>query len=227
MKEHSIFLSAPEKLLSRVYKDDRVAPLVLHERGVAASESAHTNPTSLPDSYLVKFQPIFQIRHPVLMFPSMLRAQMDIKMASRPRDDICQIMLQLRDSRALYDWYAAQSETTQITPRVIDADDIMNDPGSVRKLCVETGLDPDAVVYEWEERVVENPLHARFLSTLSKSKGILKGLDAKGKSVQGEMDKWVEEFGKEEAEELARLVESAMEDYEYLYTKRTVAGKKV
>ncbi|XP_014560311.1 hypothetical protein COCVIDRAFT_89507 [Bipolaris victoriae FI3] len=225
MKEHAVFLSAGDKLIGRVYKDDNVAPLVLHERGVAPSKSSHTNPTSLPDSFLLKFQPIFQIRHPVLMFPSLVRAQMDVKVAGRPRDPICQVMLQLRDSRSLYDWYAAQTVNTGITPRVIDADDVMSDAASMRKLCLETGLDPDSIVYQWEERVVEDPMQARFLSTLAKSKGIVKGLDAKGKSVEGEMEKWVEEFGREDAEELARLVEKAMGDYEYLHGKRTVAGE--
>ncbi|EUC42049.1 hypothetical protein COCMIDRAFT_104562 [Bipolaris oryzae ATCC 44560] len=225
MKEHAVFLSAADKLLGRIYKDDNVAPLVLHERGVAPSKSSHTNPTSLPDSFLLKFQPIFQIRNPILMFPSLVRAQMDVKVAGRPRDPICQIMLQLRDSRTLYDWYAAQTTHTGITPRVIDADDVMNDAASMRKLCLQTGLDPDAIVYEWEERVVEDPMQARFLSTLAKSKGVVKGLDAKGKSVEGEMEKWVEEFGREDAEELARSVEKAMGDYEYMYSRRTVAGE--
>ncbi|KAF5853882.1 hypothetical protein GGP41_006660 [Bipolaris sorokiniana] len=223
MKEHAVFLSAADKLLGRIYNNDNVAPLVVHERGVAPNKSSHTNPTSLPDSFLLKFQPIFQIRHPVLMFPSLVRAQMDVKVAGRPCDSICQVMLQLRDSRTLYDWYAAKTANTGIIPRVIDADDVMNDAASMRKLCLETGLNPDAIVYEWEERVVEDPMQARFLSTLAKSKGILKGLDAKGKSVEGEMEKWAKEFGREDAEELARLVERAMGDYEYLYGKRTVA----
>lgn len=175
MKEHAVFLSAADKLLGRIYNNDNVAPLVVHERGVAPNKSSHTNPTSLPDSFLLKFQPIFQIRHPVLMFPSLVRAQMDVKVAGRPCDSICQVMLQLRDSRTLYDWYAAKTANTGIIPRVIDADDVMNDAASMRKLCLETGLNPDAIVYEWEERVVEDPMQARFLSTLAKSKGILKG----------------------------------------------------
>ncbi|EMD88882.1 hypothetical protein COCC4DRAFT_71814 [Bipolaris maydis ATCC 48331] len=226
MKEHAVFLSAADKLIGRIHKNDNVAPLIVHERGVAPSKSSHTNPTSLPDSFLLKFQPIFQIRNPVLMFPSLVRAQMDVKVSGRPGDPVGQVMLQLRDSRTLYDWYAAQTANTGITRRIIDADDVMNDAASMRKLCLETGLDPNAIVFEWEERTVEDPVQARFFSTLAKSKGIVKGLDANGKSVEGEMEKWVEEFGRENAEELARLVERAMGDYEYLHSKRTVAGEK-
>ena len=43
-------------------------------------------------------------------------------------------------------------------------------------MCLQTGLDPEAVLYEWEEKKIEdNPLMARFLSTINASKGIKKG----------------------------------------------------
>ena len=226
LKEHTRFLYAPDRLMRCIYKDDTVEPLIIHERGAPAN-TPHTNPTSLPDSFLLQFQPIFQIRNPVLMFPSLVRAQMDINFVSRPRDLVCQLMLNLHAPRALYDWYAEQSATSHIIPRVIDADDVMNDPATVRLLCTQTGMDPDAVVYEWEERVVEDPRQARFLSTISKSKGVIKGLDAQGKTVESEMEKWVAEWGREDAEEMARLVRDAMPDYEYLYSRRTKAGGKI
>lgn len=212
--------------MSSAYKNDTVEPLILHERG-APTADPHTNPTSLPDSFLLQFQPIFQIRNPVLMFPSLVRAQASVNFAPRPQDLLCQVMLSLHALRALYDWYAEQSATSHVIPRLIDADDVMNDPATVRLLCTQTGLDPDAIVYEWEQRVVENPMHARFLSTLSNSTGIVKGLDAQGKTVESEMEKWVAEWGKENAEEMARLVREAMPDYEYLWSKRTKAGGKI
>lgn len=226
MKEHARFLYSPEKLLNYIYKDDKVDPLIIHERGAPPGDVPHTNPTSLPDSFLLKLQPVFQIRHPVLMFPSLVRARTDINCVNRPRDLASKLTLNLEPTRALYDWYAAQSATSHVIPRIIDADDVMNDPATVRLLCEQTGLDPDAVVYEWEERTVEDPLMSRFLSTLANSKGIVKGLDAKGKTIESEMEKWVREWGAEDAEEMARLVRSAMPDYEYLYSRRTKAAQE-
>jgi hypothetical protein len=157
------------------------------------------------------------------MFPSMIRAQRDgLKQDGQPAprvsDYFASTTLTLRFTRELYDWYSAQSGPV---PRIIDADDIMNDRDAVRKLCVQTGLNPDAVQYEWEERKVEDPLMARFLSTINASKGILPGLAAKGLDLQVEKEKWKMEFSDEDGEALARFVGDAIGDYEYLVARRT------
>jgi hypothetical protein len=157
------------------------------------------------------------------MFPSMIRAQRDAlkkdgQPAARPTDLFAATTLTLRFTRELYDWYSSQNGPT---PRIIDADDIMNDGDAVRKLCVQTGLDPDAVQYEWEKRTVEDPLQARFLSTISASRGILPGLAAKGLDLEAEKRKWMAEFGEEDAEDLKGFVEGSMGDYEYLVARRT------
>jgi hypothetical protein len=222
VKEHTIFLSAPDKIFSSVYPEDNPPSLTVHQRGSDPHNGIHTNPTSVPDSVLLSLQPIFQIRHPILMFPSMLRAQRDWKSDARPRSLYCQTTLTLKHSRALYDWYSKHGSKAGITPRVIDADDIMSNPAAVRQLCEQTGLSADAVQYEWEERKVEDPLMARFLSTINASKGIKPGLGAKGKTLEVEKAKWVEEFGEEDAEDLAKFVRDATEDYEYLHSRRTV-----
>jgi hypothetical protein len=161
------------------------------------------------------------------MFPSMLRAQRDGlnkdgQPGARPRDYFASTTFTLRYTRELYDWYAAQSGPT---PRIIDADDIMNDRDAVRKLCIQTGLDPNAVQYEWEERTVDDPLMARFLSTISASKGILPGLGAKGLDLEVEKEKWEKEFGGEDSKDLASFVRDAMADYEYLVARRTTGGE--
>jgi hypothetical protein len=59
---------------------------------------------------------------------------------------------------------------------------------------------------------------ARFLSTINASKGIKPGLGAKGKTLEVEKKKWVEEW----AEDMARFVSEALPDYEYLHSRRTV-----
>ncbi|KAB2099837.1 hypothetical protein AG0111_0g11859 [Alternaria gaisen] len=223
VKEHTIFLSAPDKIFQSIYPDDTPPSLTVHQRNSPQNaDTAHTNPTSVPDNLLLSLQPIFQIRHPMLMFPSMLRAQRDWKPDARPRSLYCRATLTLKHSRALYDWYAKHGDKAGITPRVIDADDIMNNPAAVRQLCEQTGLSADDVQYEWEERKVEDPLMARFLSTINASKGIKPGLGAKGKTLEAEKKKWVEEWGEEDAEDMARFVSDALPDYEYLHSRRTV-----
>ncbi|KAL6708417.1 hypothetical protein ACN47E_002680 [Coniothyrium glycines] len=222
IKEHAILLSGPDKVFARIYSDDEVDPLVLHERN--RPKLAHTNPTSLPDSLLLSMQPIFQIRHPILMFPSMLRAQSKALGPSRPRDLINTATMTLRQSRELFDWYDTRG--TDVRPKVIDADDIMNDKEAVRKLCIETGLDPDAIQYEWEAREEKDPLKAAFLSTLYASKGILPGFSARGLDMDVEKSKWKAEFGEEDGDDLAILVMKAMPDYNYLWSRRTCSGRE-
>lgn len=217
MKEHTIFLSGPDKLFAAAHSGDKVKPLILNQRG--ENEAAHTNPTSLPDNILLSLQPIFQIRHPVLMFPSMLRAQSQTMPETNTNLLRVSFSMTLRPTRALYDWY--RQHGGELIPRVIDADDIMNDRAAVRQLCIETGLDPEAVQYEWEERHEDNPLLASFLSTIYASKGIVPGLTSAGLSVDDEKTKWQAEFGDDIADGLAKLVNDAMPDYNYLLSRRT------
>ena len=128
--------------------------------------------------------------------------------------------LSLRYSRELYDWYAAQEGAAKAL--IIDADDIIGSRATVRRLCLETGLDPDAVKYEWETTVEENPVKAKFKARLNGSTGILPGLSAEGLSVECEEGKWREEFGEEDGEVLVGLVRAALPDYEYLWSRRVV-----
>ncbi|PTQ27066.1 hypothetical protein MARPO_0228s0003 [Marchantia polymorpha] len=221
MKEHTSFLSGPDKLFARTFDGDEVDPLVVYERN--APKSPHTNPTSMPDSLLLSMQPIFQIRHPVLMFPSMLRAMIKLNGRARPRDLEVTAMLTLRYSRDLFDWYL--NHGGEVKPKVIDADDIINDRAVVRQLCIETGMDPDAVQYEWEIREEKDPLKAIFLSTINASTSVIPGLVARGLDFDIEKVKWKAEFGEGDGEDLAKLVQDAMPDYNYLLSQRTLPGQ--
>jgi hypothetical protein len=217
IKEHSIFLQSPEQLVAFSLGGDEVPPMRLQLRDEPASP--HTNPSSVPDRFLLSMQPIFQVRHPALAFPSMMRAQKDSLPDTNTRNPRTYSTMSMKHSRALYDWYSANA--TKWKPQVIDADDIMNNPAVVRQLCVETGLDPDAIQYEWEERHEKDPVHARMLSTIYASKGIIKGLDARSLNIETEKTKWTAEWGAEEAENMAKIVHAAMPDYEYLLSQRT------
>lgn len=217
LKEHAMLLSGPDKFFARVYSDDRVEPLSLFER--EAPNSTHTNPTSVPDSLLLSMRPVFQIRHPILMFPSMVRAEQKAMGRIRPRQPMLATMLTLRPSRALHDWYVSQGAGLQ--PQVIDADDIINDKDAVRHVCTKMGLDPEAVIYEWDTREETDPMKAVFLSTICASRGIIPSLAARGLEFEAEKAKWKAEFGDEDGEDLAKFVLDAMPDYNYLLSQRT------
>jgi len=222
VKEHSCFLQSPEQMLGFIFGNDDAQPLRLELRD--GSASAHTNPTSVPDRLLLAMQPIFQIRHPALAFPSMMRAQDDLLSETSTSNPRTWAIMQLKHSRALYDWYCVNAGEMQ--PKVIDADDIMNDPAAVRQLCIETGLDPDAIQYKWEVRHMDHPIHSRMLSTIYASTGIIKGLDARSLDIEAEKVKWKAEWGEEESEGMAKLVYNAMPDYEYLLSRRVRSASK-
>lgn len=222
LKEHAMHLSGPEKMFTHVYSSDKVEPLRLHERGLV--NSSYTNPTSLPDSVLLSMRPIIQIRNPILMYPSMVRAVSKAMGPMHPGQPMLAFILTLRHSRTLYDWYANHGGNLQ--PQVIDADDIINDKAAVRHVCLMTGLDPDSVVYEWEEREEPDPRKAAFLSTINASKGIIPGLAARGVDFETEKEKWKAEFGEEDGEDLAKAVLESMADYKYLLSKRTYISSK-
>ena len=167
---------------------------------------------------LLSLQPIFQIRSPLRMFPSMVRAAYEVGF---PYNIPMHPSLSLRYSRALYDWYRTHENAP--SPLIIDADDIMSSRDTVRELCIRAGLDPDSIKYEWDTRKADDPAKARFLSTVYASTGILPGLDSKGLKLEAEAAKWREEFGEKDGEELEKTVRAAWPDYEYLRSHRVVA----
>lgn len=223
IKEHAWLLYSPEELFAAGYKEDLngKATLKLRHEG-ATKPQIHTNPTFLPDDFLLAMQPVFQIRHPVLMFPSLLRTQRKAKLDPHPTDPLFVAMLSLKGSRTLYEWYA--NHPTALRPKVIDADDIMNNKAAVRQLCIDIDFDPDAVQYEWEERTEEDPMRAAFLSTIYASKGIKPGLEARTCDVEAEKAKWIVEFGEQDGEDLAKAVYDALPDYEYLLERRVTGA---
>ena len=219
IKEHACLLKGPDELFAAAYNNDLSGkkPFVLRHTG-SSKDPIHTNPTYLPDDLLLAMQPVFQIRHHVLMFPSFLRAEQKALPNTSIRDPMFASFLTLRPSRTLFEWYA--KHPAALTPKVIDADDIMNDQEAVRQLCVDIDFDPDAVQYEWETRREDDPLKAPFVSTIYSSKGIKPGLEARCLDIETEKAKWIAEFGEQNGELLAKYVYDAMPDYEYLLERR-------
>ena len=217
VKEHAVLMYGPDYLFQLAHGKDGSTPFVTHSKDTNAK---HTNPTCVPDEVFLSMQPIFQIRHPGLMFPSMTRAETDTGMANGPMDPRVFIFSRLAFSRQLYEWYINTPGAP--TPKVISADDIMQRPEVVKKLCEEVGLDADAIQYEWEmrEAPADNKNVQRFASTIYASKGILPGYDSQSFDMEEKTKKWREEFGEEAGEFLAEKVKGAMGDYEWLMERR-------
>lgn len=210
-----MFFAQPRTVWSRSYDGDKDLPLV----NLGGQAESHTNGTVCPDSILQTLQPIFQIRNPMLMFPSMARASRKIGV---PHSMAMDPSMTLRYSKELYDWYSTNDRAAK--PLVIEADDIMNDRNAVRQVCGEAGLDPEALIFEWDTKEESNDFKKVFLSTLGASTGIVPGLDSKGLSLENETKKWKAEFGEEDGESLALRVKEAMPDYEYLHSRRIVSA---
>jgi hypothetical protein len=104
-----------------------------------------------------------------------------------------------------------------------DIEPTSDDPAAVRQLCVDTGLDPDAVQYKWEVRHEEHPQRAHFVKAIYASTGIIKGLHTSNLDMEAEKVKWKAEFGEEDGEMMAKVVHDAMPDYQYLLSQRSRA----
>lgn len=208
----------PDYLFRIAQGKDGTPPFCVHSEH--DPNPKRTNPTCVPDEVLMSMQPIFQIRHPGLMFPSMARAETDTGKADGPADVRVHIFSHLWYSRQLYEWY--QNTPGAPTPKVISADDIMNRPEVVRQLCVEVGLDPEAMQYEWETREAPkgNKDIERFASTIYASKGILPGYDSSSFDLEEKRAMWRGEFGEKAGDMLAKQVQEAMPDYEWLMERR-------
>ncbi|OAQ71371.1 P-loop containing nucleoside triphosphate hydrolase [Pochonia chlamydosporia 170] len=190
------------------------------------------NESVLPDHSLLKCTPTFLIRHPALAFPSYYRVKLAQGMGSEAQDPMNQLVqaCTLRWTRNLYDWYtfAWEAVTPRKTPPVIlDADDMLDNPELVRHFCDYVGLDSTKVRFEWssiskDDLANEHPIRRHTRATLLTSSGIERGKTFFGLSVEGEVEKWKDEFGHPAADRLEGWVRAAMPDYEYLRGRRLV-----
>jgi hypothetical protein len=201
------------------------------------------NKTVLPDEYLRTWQLAFIIRHPALAWPSLYRAMEKMSKAGFLDDDGLKGVkisnMSLQWTRKLFDWCLEQPDAP-ITPLVIDANDVIHNPGAVIKFCERAGLDTASMQFEWNgnEKKSENWTPDRasignpdelarqrsaasiMLSTLEDSNGIVKDKAPKSIDIDAEVAKWRVEFGDETAELLEKATRDAMPDYEYLKANR-------
>ncbi|KAG7086264.1 hypothetical protein E1B28_002231 [Marasmius oreades] len=203
-------------------------------QATAAPSFPIPNPTFLPDRLFATFTPVFIIRHPCRMVPSLRRAVQSIG-AVYPNEDTV-FDTQFKWQRMVYDCYKAWLSTpegieavggasfAEHLPVVVDGDRLVNNAQEqMESLCQIVGLDPSGIQYEWEAQESETPGQAVFVGTLHNSTGIIKSKDRSGESpvLEEEVKKWTAEWDEKTAEVMRFWVEKAMEDYDYLL-KRSI-----
>ena len=245
VKEHATMMPNPVSLTKYRYGPESTTqqpsdwsvdpgPEAFNEK--MAGVQSDGNVTFLPDRFLRAWKPIFLIRSPVAAFPSFYRASAELDFLNK--GDVIPTFLTLHWNRTLYDWFKEQSATTTTAhngnahkdedaswPVVLDADDIMTEPGVLLRLCEITGLDATKLRYSWDQANKEkmenmNPMEKCMLSSLLASSGIDKSKTAASLNIETEARKWREEFGEERGAILEKYVRDAMPNYEYLKSKR-------
>ncbi|KAH8435339.1 uncharacterized protein LDX57_012968 [Aspergillus melleus] len=269
-KEHSPWFIDPLALKSILHLDENTstatedAPLSNDDAAGAASPFrlqvpttytatptfSPTNYTILPDEYLRTFHMAFIVRHPALMFPSFYRAMGKmVKLGVITEENIAGVMaanMTLRFSRLLYDWCLEQDDP-DARPVILDAHEVIHKPEAIVRFCELTGLDADAIKFEWdtkpaakdigaqnlvasvdpntEQRTLWSPEAAGIMvSTLTGSSGIIKSKTPDVVDIAVEAAKWKEEFGQKTADMLEKRVRDAMPDYEYLKARSVTAS---
>ena len=192
------------------------------------------NETCLPDSVLNRFIPTILIRNPLLTIPSQLRTSIDnegLEAALSTPLEQWRWETSFHWSRSLYTYYSSlpissRKASVQGTeyPIILDADDLPKQ-GLMKRYAQSVGLNDEVLRFEWDVASQEDvekmgKTERRMRDTLLASRGIVGGKTAHGLSVEGERDKWRNEFGDELAERVELLVKEGMGDYEWLWERR-------
>ncbi|KAL0569868.1 hypothetical protein V5O48_012087 [Marasmius crinis-equi] len=184
-------------------------------------ETASTNLTLLPDEFLLSFTPVFIIRHPARAFPSSLRAH-SRSTGGNVFDADFPANATFRFPRELLDWYNTHRERSSRAPVVIDGDKLVNDTkGQMKSLCEGLGINEDGIQYSWESKEDHGwgKVWDAYYEGIQNSTGVVRTKETlKPPVLEEEVKKWSKEWNEDVAAKLKELVESAMEDYEYLLT---------
>lgn len=241
-KEHAFFIGNPTDQWQLMYPETKVKQprweMQIPSRYAETQTYSDLNNTVLPDEFLRLFRPIFLIRHPAMMFPSLFRATRDLNFENGPPEER-KVSMNALSVRRIYDWFvrefeqagSASSSSSQddgTWPVILDADDVINNPAVILRLCDLTGLDKTKLCFEWEQATPDeantmHPTEKRMLSTLRTSNGIMKDKSAGTVDIDAEAKKWREEFGEEEAAMLEQCVHDAMPHYDFMKARRLQA----
>ncbi|KAM3512698.1 hypothetical protein MY11210_003651 [Beauveria gryllotalpidicola] len=234
LKSHCAQIWEPSCLYEATKKGQFAAEFTLSDSSSSAPAAAppRTNPTMLPDTYLLSFVPIFLVRHPALMVDSWFRTE---TRAGHPPDPSLTTRARSQGlglARALYDWYAAVLESAPApapdrapgckgVPIVVDADDVL-EGDTVRRLAAAIGMDPAQVLRGWEAQSTEGmaPLDRSYMQGICESTGIDTSKSARRLDLEARYRSWRETYGVEAGEYMVKVTESYLPDYEYMKSKK-------
>ena len=229
IKEHAFTIMRPETISQQLahpcphMKTPQIVIQLFTGQEVVATEIAggkeDSNPTMLPTQFMRNVTPIILIRHPALVFESILRVS-GPTMGAHIDDEEFPIDASLRWLRVLHDWFA-KSDVSRTRPIVLNADTIMARPTSVQQLCEKLQLDPTGVRFEWDPvppSIIEgqSSYQQHFFSTIQTSCGARLDKHSAGIDLDATTSTWKQVYGVDTATTLRSFVDAAMPDYEYL-----------
>lgn len=237
VKEHVTHMIEPISKMGYVYNSHLVPepPWKIYLPGTNKwrPPSMGINNTVLQDEFLLTWFPTFLIRHPAVAFPSYYR----IFFNSHPSEEEMSAIegeltsaMTLRWTRHLYDWYInlweylKLNDSKRAKPIVLDADDVLSEPQILIRFCDVVGLDSTKLRFHWDpptstELQQTDPLTKKMNATLLSSSGVIKGKKTEDLNLGYEIETWKAEFGEDGGLRLAKWVQAAMSDYEYLRSK--------
>lgn len=177
-----------------------------------------SNPTVIPDHILGSVTPVFIIRNPAFAVPSNYTA---LERAShfRPGDEGWKLATGMQLQRRLFDFF---NDRDGRPPLVVDGDDVIWRTESVRDgLCHALELDPQGLSETWEpvpeHQRPKEPLLRHFLHAIDGSTGIEHPSQTPpDPDLVKAHNKWIENYGREVADQLKLTVEANMPHYEYM-----------
>ncbi|KIY44529.1 hypothetical protein FISHEDRAFT_51179 [Fistulina hepatica ATCC 64428] len=179
------------------------------------------NPTLIPDRLFRTLTPVFTIRHPAHAIPSWYRSvSVAGTLGVSVGDPEWLVITSFLWPRLTFDCFRAHfiaQDPDSRWPVVIDADDLIGDPeGIMRQLCALTGLNPEHISTTWTKPYDPLPVpEDHFMYPLKRA---LFGSNLKHPpDVTTERQKWASQWGENIADAIARAVDGAMADYQYLY----------
>ncbi|KAK3724464.1 hypothetical protein LTR37_001088 [Vermiconidia calcicola] len=187
------------------------------------SDEVRSNPTYIPDAILDTLTPVFVFRHPMLMVPSLYRAQSAVA-GLQPDDEDFEVEGTLRWCQMLYDYFVYRG----VPPALVEAQDLVyNFQPTMNKLCSGLGIDPEGVKDTWDPVPKEHWPDDKITVTLTGALLSSSGLERRSKEpaevtidLDTETEKWSEAFGDAVAAGLRKRVEAEMPIYEYLRRRR-------
>ncbi|KAK1223703.1 hypothetical protein PQX77_013424 [Marasmius sp. AFHP31] len=187
----------------------------------------YSNPTLIPDRFFFSFRPVITIRHPAHSTPSAYRAFLNSDVGVDLSHPELPVFTSYKWARLIFDSFKSyrgvetEKDFTDATlPVVVDGERLVKDPqGQMKKVCDMLGLDEGGIRYNWDKPEVwkGSKFEGTFFKTLNESSGVV--LDPKFNKpldIDTEEEKWAEEWDEDTARVLRKLVQEAMEDYQYL-----------